>query len=177
MRRNQDWWIEIFREATESDLRAMGANDSQIAALGKRNQRRGGQGFGVTGSSGSHFHQDQSSKSSAIVPSSTSSMTKAPSSAMTKAPSSAMTKSDSRGGALAKTGEVIPASGGPKPNRPSTRQDIPDEEPINNNTNRNDNVNKKKQKSYKSLFDGPKGDGPYMGQTPSTKTREKSNLR
>ena len=46
-----------FFEATEKDLKAMGANPSQIATLKARAAKRGGTGFGVSGSTGSHFHQ------------------------------------------------------------------------------------------------------------------------
>ena len=46
-----------FQEATEQDLKRMGASPAQIKALKDRAKRRGGTGVGVQGSTGSHFHQ------------------------------------------------------------------------------------------------------------------------
>jgi len=42
-REHTEWWLDMWRidEATESDVRAMGGTDSQIAALKKRQAKRG----------------------------------------------------------------------------------------------------------------------------------------
>jgi len=126
-RRHQEWWVNHFREATEKDLRDMGANDKQIAELKKRNERRGNKGFGSSGSTGSHFHGKKETeekkpvgtskplnKSSAIVKSEPSSVQKKPSSGIQKSNSSAIVKSPS--------GKMTQASGsvGPKKKTPGT---------------------------------------------------------
>ena len=51
--------FQQFREATEKDLKAMGANPDQINKLKQRASARGEKGFGTSGSTGSHFHQKQ----------------------------------------------------------------------------------------------------------------------
>jgi len=53
----------FLREATEKDLRGMGASDKQLATLKKRATRRGTTGFGVAGSSGDHFYQKNPTQS------------------------------------------------------------------------------------------------------------------
>ena len=57
-----------FQEATEQDLKRMGATPAQIKALKDRAKRRGGSGIGVKGSSGSHFHQGKPQSRRAAAP-------------------------------------------------------------------------------------------------------------
>tara|TARA_A100001015_G_scaffold321521_1_gene452715 strand:+ start:2389 stop:3048 length:660 start_codon:yes stop_codon:yes gene_type:complete len=124
-RRHQEWWMNHFREANEKDLRDMGANDKQVAELKKRQARRG-YGFErgddrvkkETEQKKSVGPSKPADKGGAIVKAEPSSIKKAESSAITKAGTSALAKRpESKGGALAKTNEVTPASGGPKPDR------------------------------------------------------------
>ena len=63
-REHTEWWVDMFREATESDLKAMGANDKQLGELKKRQEKRG-YGFNKDKSQGQHF--DNKPKSSPTV--------------------------------------------------------------------------------------------------------------
>lgn len=97
-----------FFEATEKDLKAMGANPSQIANLKARAAKRGNKGFGSSGSSGSHFHQKQAPKYQEPKPKPLT---------PTQAASSISRKAADKGGAIVKAKQPATDGPGPKPNR------------------------------------------------------------
>lgn len=88
--------FQQFREATEKDLKAMGANPNQISTLKKRAAARGEKGFGTSGSTGSHFHQ----KSGALMKRPVSRAVPSKDSAIVKRPTSAITKPADKGASI-----------------------------------------------------------------------------
>ena len=67
-REHTEWWVNHFRtEATEKDLKAMGANPSQIQKLKQRQEKRG-YGFNKPKEQGSHFHSKKPTETTATNP-------------------------------------------------------------------------------------------------------------